>query len=408
MARPATGSVIVKSTSRGTSYAIRFRAYGERQYELLGYSSEGWSRGRAEEALANLMSDVRRGLWVPPDRRIPVAPPEIPTFHEFASEWLAARKLDGLQPRSIEHMEWALSHHLLGHFAALRLNEITAEKVDRYAQAKAAAGKLNNRSINHTINVLSSVLEAAVEYDHIERNPAKGKRRRLTAAKPRRAYLDTAEHITALVDGAGLVDKKCRTRKGQRRALIATLVFAGLRIGELLDLRWKDINLADGKIRVRHSKTEAGYRVVDIRPVLREELTTYRAGLKDLDLDALVFGSEKGSRLSESNVRQRILAKAVTHANLALAKAKLELLPDGLTPHSLRRTFASTLAALGEPMPSTMRQMGHTDASFTLKVYAGDMARGEAERERLRALVEGAQWPLLATEGSVEGLVAAV
>jgi integrase len=408
MARPATGTIVEKSTSSGTSYAIRFRAYGDRQYELLGYASEGWNRRRAEDALANTLADVRRGQWLPPDRRRPEAPPEIPTFHAFASEWLAARKLDGLRPRSIEHLEWALTHHLLPTFAPLRLDEITVEEVDRYARAQAQAGRLNNRSINHTLDVLSSVLEVAVEYEHIRRNVAKGKRRRLAATKPRRSYLDCAEHITALIDGAAAVDRASLTRAGQRRALIATLVFAGLRIGEALDLRWSDVNLADGKLRVRvASKTEAGFRVIDIKPVLRDELVTYRAGLQDLSRDALVFGSTKGTRLSESNVRQRILAKAVEHADKALAKHDLEQLPERLTPHSLRRTFASMLAALNEPMPSTMRQMGHTDPAFTLRVYAHDAARGEGERARLRALVEAVEWAPMGTSGVREGLAAA-
>lgn len=398
MPRPATGTIIEKPTSQGTSYAIRFRAYGNREYERLGYSTEGWNRRRAEQSLADVLSDVRRGHWIPADRRLPDAPREVPTFHQFASDWLHARKGDGLQPRSIEHLEWALIKHLLPALATLRLDQIGIEQVDRYARAKAAEGELNNRSVNHTLSVLASVLEVAVEYEHITRNPAKGKRRRLPATKPGRSYLDRAEHIAALIDGAARLDKESRTQKGQRRALIATLVFAGLRIGELIDLRWSDVNLADGKLKVRVSaKTEAGLRVIDIKPVLRDELASYRAGLRDLDVNALVFRTTKGTRLSESNIRRRILAKAVDHANEALDDARLERLPDRLTPHSLRRTFASILAALHEPMPSTMRQMGHTDARLTLNVYAQDGARGEGERARLQALVEGCEWPPMVT-----------
>jgi len=65
------------------------------------------------------------------------------------------------------------------------------------------------------------------------------------------------------------------------------------------------------------------------------------------------------------------------------------MLPERLTPHSLRHTFASILAALGEPMPSVIRQLGHTDPALTLRIYTHDMARGEHERARLKALVEG-------------------
>jgi hypothetical protein len=64
-------------------------------------------------------------------------------------------------------------------------------------------------------------------------------------------------------------------------------------------------------------------------------------------------------------------------------------LPPGITPHSLRHTFTSLLFALGEDPVSVMRQLGHTDPAFTLRVYAHSMGRDVGERERLRALTEG-------------------
>lgn len=407
MPREATGGIVEKTTTRGTSYAMRFRAHGKRQYVLIGYASEGWTRRRAEEELANTLADVRRGQWIPAEMKLPDTPKEIPTFHVFASEWLEAKRLDGLRPKSIDALEWALSGHLLAVFAPKRLHEITVEDVDRYARQKVKAGKLSNRSINHTLNTLSAILETAVEYGHVERNVAKGRRRRLPLPRPQRTHLDCAEHIAALVEGAGLVDEECARRgytNPYRRPLIATLVFSGLRIGEALDLRWADVNLADCKLKVRPSsadapgpKTAAGVRVVNINAALRSELATYRARCTSAEFGARVFGSSTGGRISESNVRLRILAKAVEHANAMLDEQGLEPLPEGLTPHSLRRTFASTLAALGEPMPSCIRQMGHTQAGFTLSVYSQDIARGDTERERLRALVDGVEWVPLGT-----------
>lgn len=65
-----------------------------------------------------------------------------------------------------------------------------------------------------------------------------------------------------------------------------------------------------------------------------------------------------------------------------------------LTPHSLRRTFASLLYALGEAPPYVMRQMGHTSPHLALAVYAREMDRRDGEPERLRALVDGRDWAL--------------
>jgi hypothetical protein len=67
-------------------------------------------------------------------------------------------------------------------------------------------------------------------------------------------------------------------------------------------------------------------------------------------------------------------------------------MPEGLTPHSLRRTFASLLFAVGETPPYVMRQMGNTSANLTLSIYARTMDRRDGEPERLRALVHGEEW----------------
>jgi integrase len=171
--------------------------------------------------------------------------------------------------------------------------------------------------------------------------------------------------------------------------LFATLAFARLRIGELLALRWRDVNLARGTIAVRDSKTGAGIRTVNIVPMLRDELASYRASLGDVSTDRLVFATSTGGRQSETNVRRRILEKAIEGANANLRKQENDPLPERLTPHSLRRTFASVLVALGEDPAYVMAQLGHTDPALTLRIYAREMARRDGRRERLKALVEG-------------------
>ena len=302
-----------------------------------------------------MLADVRRGIWQPP--AAPTAAPEprqMPTFHEFASEWFAAQKLEGgrkgkgLSRAGVADLEWRLSVHLLPFFAAKRLDDITVEDVDRYRRAKGAESRIGTTSINKTLTTLAAVLEVAVEYELIGRNPAKGKRRRLPSKKPARSWLDRADHIAALVGAAGRLDAAARSGRGHRRALVATLVYGGPRTGEALSLQWRDIDLACGTIRIRGTKTDAAARTVNVLPVLRDELLSYRARLGDIKPDALVFGTSTGGVQSATNVRRRVLAKAVELANEQLSHDALEPLPDRLTPHSLRRTFASLLFALGE------------------------------------------------------------
>jgi integrase len=394
MPRPATGQVVVDERRRSPTFGLRFRAYGRREYVSLGTAEDGWTRAKAQTELENVLADVRRGIWRPPVAEAPPAPREVPTFHVFASEWFERQKVEGgrrgggLTDAGKADLEWRLSNHLLPVFASRRLDQITVEDVDRYRLGKVREGKLGVTSINKTLTTLAAILEAAVEYGLIDRNPAHGRRRRLPAVAPRRSWLDRADHITALLDAAGERDKRAMVCRGQRRALLATLTFAGLRIGEALSLRWRDVDLARSTITVRAAKTDAGVRTVNVLPVLSDELDAYRARL-DPPADALVFGTAMGRRQGATNMRRRVLTKAVELANAKLAENDTEPLPEGLTPHSLRRTFASLLFAIGEAPPYVMAQMGHTTPNLTLAIYARQMDRRDGEPERLLALVDG-------------------
>ena len=393
-ARRAFGQVFVDDRRCSPTYALRFRVDGRRQYVSLGSRAEGWTLAKAETELQNILADVRRGIWRPPELEKLEAPRETPTFHEFASEWFERQTLEGgrqgkgLARKSRQDLEWRLSNHLLPAFARKPLDRITVKDVDDFRLVKAREGKLTPTSINKTITTLAAILEAAVEYELIDRNPARGRRRRLPSSTPRRSWLDRADHITALLDAAGELDQEATVNPGQRRAILATLIFAGLRIGEALSLRWRDVDLARGTITVRAAKTDAGIRTINLLAVLRDELGDYRARI-DPAADTLVFGTSTGRQNGPTNVRRRILAKAVERANAQLAKEEVEPLPDGLTPHSLRRTFASLLFALEETPPYVMEQMGHTTPNLTLTIYARQMNRRDGEYERLKALVSG-------------------
>jgi integrase len=281
------------------------------------------------------------------------------------------------------------------------VSQITVEDVDRYRRGKVADGKLGAMSINKTLTTLAAILETAVEYELIARNVAKGRRRRLPTVTPRRTWLDRAEHIAALLVAGGRLDEQARFSRGQRRALLATLVYAGPRIEEALALRWRDVDLARGTIRVQGTKTDAAARTINMLPAVRDELAGYRARLRDVDPDSFVFGTATGTLQSTTNIRRRVLARAVQEANTALAETGGgEPLPEKLTPHSLRRTFASLLFAIGETPPYVMSQMGHTTPSLTLSIYAREMDRRDGEPERLRALVNGEDWASAGTKAA--------
>jgi integrase len=390
MARRTTGSVIEHAGRDGRVYrSLRFTAYGKRRRVPLGAVSSS----EAESALRHALADVERGVWMPaPTVEPPNEPPACKTFGEFGMEWWTLTK-DQLAASTQADYWWRLTVHLSPHFGDTPLDEITFDAVERYIAAKLAEDEpLSARSINMTLVLLAAILETAVERDLIARNPARGRRRRVRERAPTRSYLDTAAQISALLDAAGELDGEAREacQHVERRAMLATLTFGGLRIGELCALRWRDVDLAGGWLSVGESKTDAGRRKVKVRGALRDELLAVRARREGAQ-DAYVFPTRTGARLGPDNFRNRVLAASVKRANESLAERELPPLPDKLTPHSLRRTFCSLLYALGESPPVVMQEMGHTHPALALRVYAQAMRRDEDEQSALRSLVEGGE-----------------
>lgn len=107
-----------------------------------------------------------------------------------------------------------------------------------------------------------------------------------------------------------------------------------------------------------------------------------------------------GKPMSVGNFRARVLRPAVAQANEDLVARDQPPLPEGITPHSLRRTFASVLYVLGENPGVVMDEMGHTDPALALRVYREAMRREEDEKKAHRALVEGLRRERLAQKGT--------
>jgi integrase len=398
MARRATGVVIERHGKQGITYAARFTAYGEREYETLGRSWEGYTRQRADDALAEIMADVRRGVWKPWEDSPPPEPQGEQTFHAFASQWLANMR-GAVSARTAEDYEWALSYHLLPFFAEHRLSQITVAELDRYTASKVrertqglVKRPLSNDSINKTIKRLAQVLEVAVDYGYLLSNHASGRRRRLKADRPRRARLE-AEQVVALLQVAG-----------EHRALLATAILAGgPRVSELTALRWRHVNLAEHRMIVPGTKSDASAdRHVDLAPDLRDLLVAHRLASPFNGPEDYVFPNRLGGRRDRHNVRTRVLYPAIERANALLeADGKPTISPD-VTFHSLRRTYASLLAEAGADAAYTKAQIGHKSAKLTLEVYTDVGNRRHGANERVGALLRGPETAQNGTNGAVE------
>ncbi len=401
--RKAPGQIVEQCGKRGMAWALRFRLPdGRRVSEKLGqdYGPDAIDRKEAEARAERLLAQVRLGQYRTKQERAAdlaarEAERETPYFLTFSEEWMDRRRVlggrrgTGLSASGENDLSWRLDH-LCSWFGGMKLAEIDEAEVERYATAKRSAsvreGGLGATSVNKTLSTLEAILANAVRYRIVDRNVVDGYR--VPGAKYRAEILDRASQVEALLDAAGEKDRTGRLRVGHGRALLAVLVFGGLRIGEALALRWRDIDLASGVLRVRDGKTENARRTVDLLPPLRDELASLKARRSGAR-DELVFCTAKGKQDSASNVRNRILAPAVERANEILDAAEDELIPTDLTLHGLRHTMISVLLAVGKEAGYVADTVGHADAGFTYSRYRKRVRREGGELDRLRVLFLG-------------------
>jgi integrase len=166
-----------------------------------------------------------------------------------------------------------------------------------------------------------------------------------------------------------------------RRVVVETLILVGPRISAFCGLLGGHVDVAGGRLRIPReaTKTDAGERVVPLLPGLRKRILEHRLDYPS-GPSAPAFSTRNGTPQRPDNVRSRILAPIHARANELLA-ADGRLPIAHMTPHTLRRTFASILAAANGPPRRAMYLLGHTDAKLTLSVYQQvlDMGTGSVE-----------------------------
>ena len=227
-----------------------------------------------------------------------------------------------------------------------------------------------------------------MRYELVAFNPVKTHVRKLREEEPRRTRM-TGEQVQALLRAAG-----------PNRVLLATAIMAGgLRASELTHLRWRDLDLPASELHVATSKTAAGIRTVSLDEGLVRLLREHRVASRWSHEDDFVFPGRIRTQPRERNsLRTRVLHGAITKANQLLAADGKPALPEGLTFHSLRRTYAALRAELGEHPSITAAQMGHRDPRMTLRVYTDVSA--VRPKTSLGGILGDADWAQVGTNAS--------
>jgi integrase len=270
-----------------------------------------------------------------------------------------------LSARTRAHEQHLVNRHL-SKLKSRRVQDVTAGELARLL--RDLRGRYSPWTCVAVYRILGGTFALALRRGIVTRSPVDGlapSERPKQRNKKRVAVLD-ATTMARLV-AAGTTERW--------RTALGLAGYAGLRLGELRATTWADIDLAAGTITVRRSllpngspkapKTEAGARAVPLLPALRRLLIAWKLRSPRTRPGDLVIATADGKPVAERNLR-----RALEDAKKAAA---LDALDERLSWHALRHSFASMLATdLELPATTLARLTGHTDAGFTLKVYARD------------------------------------
>lgn len=334
---------------------------------------------REAEAFRDTVStEIRHGTYT--DRK------PIP-FQAYAEDW-KARRGPTVSPNTAALYGWALTKYLIPAFGPTPIQNLTAERIERWQADLLSKGAPGPRSVEICRTVLGTILKDARKKGRLFVNPMENVRR---FAVPKRELRFLAiEQVKALCEHVGRV----------YGVLFLVMALCGLRIGEALGLRWGDVDLGRRRLLIQRQvvwrrkkdcpeaktrwtvtepKSEAGKRVVEIPAPLAPFLVAHHEAQNGSPNPlGLVFPSEDGTPLYPGNVRRRYFAPALKALGL-----------KGIRPHDFRRTFIALHVEAGTHPKLVQARVGHSSIKLTMDVYgklAGEMALAEDQAARLNAL----------------------
>lgn len=249
-----------------------------------------------------------------------------------------------------------LNNHILPAFRSRRLCDIGTLDLQRFILQKADTG-LSWACVDHYRHLLSKIFSSAKKWGYYSgENPAAGVELPEKQAV-REKHLLTPEQITRLL----------RVLREPVRTMALVAVLTGLRVGEILALRWQDLDLASGRLRVEQAcyrgqfgspKTPGSRRALPLPGALVATLTRYRASKPATAEDDLLFQTTTGRPFSDTNLLHR-----------HLKPAGQQIGAPWLNWHTLRRTHATYFQVAGGSIKDAQAQLGHSKLSTTLEIY---------------------------------------
>jgi integrase len=353
--RAISGHVFRVDGKRGSVWRAKYRLPDGRQVQRTigrvwserGRPPEGYFTKRTAQAwLRDVLDQVERGV-------LPGMVRTGRTFADAAEEYLRYLADDRQRkPSTVRDARSVIRNHLLPPFGERRIEDITEQEVERWASRLGADGPLSNATKRKVIVIFHGVMARACRVYRLPLNPVAGVEKPRLAA-PGTIDVFSPEEVHALVRAAA---------SEQDAAIFLTAAFTGLRQGELVALRWRDVDFAGSYIRVTASYTNGELstpksgkvRSVPMAPEVAEALARLGQRERFVGPDDVVFVGLVGGHLD---------------ASALLRRYRTALRAAGLRPlrfHDLRHTFGTRVIGYAD-IRRVQEWMGHADVQTTMR-----------------------------------------
>jgi integrase len=355
------------------------------------------TENEARNAEAQLRVDRRVGKLGPTSRK---------TFGAWLDEWLVDVAAHRVAPTTLRRYKGIIDYHLKPVLGAKRLDRLTALDITK-ARNRWLAGKnsakpeerrraLAPRSVRQHLAIIHKALADAVRLDLIPFNPAD------------RVEIPRASRFEPQVlDPEAAARMIAAARGGDFFVPVLLALSTGMRRGEILALRWGDVDLKAGTLMVRRSawqddggerrdkepKSAAGRRVVPLPAFVVMELKKVSVDLKERRLAHPELGFDSPLVCQQADVGGPPNLGSFSYRFGVFAKANGFA---GTRFHDLRHTFATLNMAAGASPAAVGRMLGHSSAAFTMRQYVHAQA---SELERLAERMDRVLSPQSAPQG---------
>jgi len=276
-------------------------------------------------------------------------------FSEEADNWLKKVEPE-VRIRTFMDYKQVVKNHLLPVFGDRQISQIKQDEIVTLRNDKLKV--LAPRTTNKILEVLKMVFAYSEDNEHLKENPAR-KVRRVKQTKEEMDFLGRVEPDE--------IDRFLEAAPPDYYPLFFTAIWTGAREGELLALKWGNIDFEKQRINIRQTydsfgyrdpKSESSKRSIVMSPSLVEVLSEHKASLQKNGNDDHVFQNKKGGPINYANMISRKF-------HPSLEKAGIRPIPF----QDLRHTYGALTMSMGVPPKFVQAQMGHSSMTLILETY---------------------------------------